>query len=154
VLITAFAVGYRSEMSWDPALHPDEMNLRWSLLRAVEWGRWPIFLSQPLAPVLLLILSWKAVVLGTIVINLLWASFVRYRFVSVAGAYWGAILVRFKWLTCPAAAVYLFTRGEPGLAALSLLWPVLIFVMGAIPTTEVGRIQNMFMARLGYEQAT
>jgi hypothetical protein len=50
--------------------------------------------------------------------------------------------------------VYLFTRGEPGLAALSLLWPVLIFVMGAIPTTEVGRIQNMFMARLGYEQAT
>jgi len=141
-------------MNWDPTLHPDEVNLRWSLLRAIEWGRWPIFLSQPAVPILLLVLDWKAVVLGIIVTNLLWASFVRYRFVSVAGAYWGATLVRLKWLTCPMVAVYLFVRGQPGLAAVSLFWPVLIFVIGALPTTQVGRIQNMFMARLGYDRTT
>ena len=141
-------------MIWDPTLHPDEVNLRWSLLRAIEWGRWPIFLSQPAVPVLLLVFDWKAVVVGIIITNLLWASFVRYRFVSVAGAYWGATLVRLKWLMCPMAAVYLFMRGELGLAALSLFWPALIFVIGALPTTQVGRIQNMFMARLGYEHAT
>jgi hypothetical protein len=118
-------------MSWDPTLHPDEVNLRWSLLRANEWARWPIFLSQPVAPILLLVVSWKAVVLGTIVVNLLWGSFTRYRFVSVAGAYWGATLVRLKWLTCPGVAVYLFARGERVAAALSLFWPVLIFVIGA-----------------------
>jgi len=100
------------------------------------------------------VLDWKAVVLGIIVTNLLWASFVRYRFVSVAGAYWGATLVRLKWLTCPMVAVYLFVRGQPGLAAVSLFWPVLIFVIGALPTTQVGRIQNMFMARLGYDRTT
>ncbi len=141
-------------MTWDPTLHPDEVNLRWSLSRAIEWGRWPIFLSQPVAPILLFVLDWKAVLLGTIVTNLLWARFVRYRFVSVAGAYWGATLVRLKWFTCPMAAVYLFTRGEPALAALSLFWPVLVFVIGALPTTQVGRIQSMFLARLGYERAT
>ena len=141
-------------MTWDPTLHPDEVNLRWSLLRAIEWGRWPVFLSQPTVPILLLVLDWKAVVSSIIITNLLWASFVRYRFVSVAAAYWGTTLVRLKWLTCPIAAVYLFMRGDQGLAALSLFWPVVVFVIGALPTTQVGRIQNMFMARLGYERAT
>ena len=108
-------------MTGDPTLHPDEVNLRWSLLRATEWGRWPMFLSQPVGPILLLALDWGFVVLGVVIANLLWASFVRYRFVRAAGAYWGATLVRLKWLTCPMAAVYLFMRGEPTLAALSLL---------------------------------
>jgi len=36
-------------------------------------------------------------------------------------------------------------------AMFSLFWPVLIFIIGAIPTTQVGRIQSMFMAKLGYE---
>ena len=35
---------------WNPADHSDQDNLTWSFLRAVEWGRWPIFLSQPVAP--------------------------------------------------------------------------------------------------------
>lgn len=140
-------------MTWNAAQHPDEVNLRWSLLRAIEWGRWPIFLSQPVAPILLLFLNWKAVVSSVIVVNLLWAIFVRYRFVSVVAAYWGAVMVKVKWVVCPAAAVYLFTRGDKIGAAISLFWPLLIFIVGAVPTTQVGRIQNLFMARLGYERA-
>ena len=139
-------------MIWNPAQHPDEVNLRWSLLRAIEWGRWPIFLSQPVVPIVLLFVDWKWVVASVIVVNLLWAMFVRYRIVSLAAAYWGAVAVKANWVTCPAVAVYLFTREDKIGAVISLLWPLLIFIVGAVPTTQVGRIQNMFMARLGYER--
>lgn len=139
-------------MSWIPAEHSDQENLTWAWLRAVEWGRWPIFLSQPIAPFLLLFFSWPAVVSGTILLNLLWAGFVRYRVVNVKAAYYGAIIVRLKWLTCPVVAIYLYSGGERVGAALALLWPLLIFVIGAVPTTQIGEIQNMFMAQLGYER--
>ncbi len=70
-------------MSWNRFHHSDQANLTWAQLRAVEWGRWPIFLSQPLAPILLLFFDWKAVILVVVVANLLWAILVRYQFVNV-----------------------------------------------------------------------
>ncbi len=139
-------------MTWNPAEHSDQDNLTWCWLRAVEWGGWPIFLSQPIAPLFLLFFSWRAVVVGTVVLNLLWAGFVRYRVVSVRAAYYGAIVVRLKWLTCPAVAIYLYSRGEMLGAAFAFLWPLVIFVIGVVPTTQVGKIQYMFMAQLGYER--
>jgi hypothetical protein len=138
-------------MSWLPGEHSDQENLTWAWLRAVEWGRWPIFLSQPIAPLFLLFFPWPAVVVGTILLNLLWAGFVRYRFVNIRAAYYGAIIVRLKWVTCPAVAIYLYSAGELVGATLALLWPLLIFVIGALPSTQIGRIQNMFMSQLGYE---
>jgi len=139
-------------VSWIPAEHSDQENLTWAWLRAVEWGRWPIFLSQPIAPLLLLFFSWPAVVIGTILLNLLWAGFVRYRVVNVKAAYYGVIMVRLKWLICPIVAIYLYSGGQLVGAALALLWPLLIFVIGAVPTTQIGKIQNMFMSQLGYER--
>ena len=50
-------------MGWNPGQHSDDDNLRWSWLRAVEWGRWPVFLSQPIGPVLLIWLPWQQVAL-------------------------------------------------------------------------------------------
>ena len=138
-------------MSWIPGEHSDQENLTWAWLRAVEWGRWPIFVSQPIAPLFLLFFPWPAVVVGTILLNLMWAGFVRYRFVNIKAAYYGAIVVRLKWVTCPAVAIYLYSAGELVGAVLALLWPLLIFVIGALPSTQIGRIQNMFMSQLGYE---
>ena len=135
-------------MSWNPVHHSDQDNLTWTQLGATEWGRWPIFLSQPLAPILFLFFDWKAVILGVVVANLLWAILVRYQFVSVPLAYLGALLVRLKWLTCPSAAIYLFLRKEPIPALVALFWPLLIFIIGVVPTTQIGRIQKMFMAKL------
>ncbi len=114
----------------------------------MEWGRWPIFLSQPIAPILLLFLDWKTAVVTA---NVFWALFFRYQFVNVPLAYLGALFVKLKWLTILPIAVYLFAKGEMLAAMFSLFWPVLIFIIGAIPTTQVGRIQSMFMAKLGYE---
>jgi hypothetical protein len=138
-------------MSWNPLHHSDQDNLTWSWLRAVEWGRWPIFLSQPLAPILLLFFDWKAVILGVVAANFLWAVLVRYQFVNVPLAYLGALFVRLKWLAYPSVAIYLFLQKETIPALVALFWPLLIFVIGVVPTTQIGRIQKMFMAKLSYE---
>lgn len=36
----------------------EEEYERWSHLRACEWGEWPLFIIQPVAPVLLLLFQW------------------------------------------------------------------------------------------------
>jgi len=37
---------------------PTETEVRqWALLRALEWSEWPLFASQPLVPVLFLVLN-------------------------------------------------------------------------------------------------
>lgn len=40
-------------MLWNPHENSDQENLRWCWLRAVEWGKWPLFVSQPLLPLML-----------------------------------------------------------------------------------------------------
>lgn len=138
-------------MTWRPSEHSNEDNLRWCWLRAVEWGRWPIFLSQPIAPVLLLWFTWTYVVPGTIVLNVVWALFMRYRFVSVAAADAGALFVLLKWISWPVSAALLFMWHRQPEAWIAALWPALIFFLGVFPTTRIGRIQIMFMRALGYE---
>jgi len=136
-------------MFWNPLLYSDDENLRWCWLRAVEWGRWPIFISQPLAPVLLLFLSWQLVCAAVVAANIIWAIFVRYRFVSVHTAFWGAWAARLKWFTIPGAAIYLFSQGNNIAAVIALSWPIIIFILGAFPSTRIGRIQTMFLSKLG-----
>lgn len=136
-------------LRWDPSLHSDQDNLRWCWLRAVEWGRFPIFLSQPLAPLLLLLISWPVVIASAVMANLLWAL-IRYRFVDVTAASVGALLVMLRWVTWPGVTIYLFLSHSPN-RWISLLWPVLIYPIGLLPTTRVGRIQVQFMRALGYE---
>ena len=136
-------------MTWKPSEHSDQENLTWSYLRAIEWGRWPIFVSQPVAPILLVFFNWGLVMVGVILVNIFWSFFLRYLFVSVTAAYWGAVFVRLKWLLCPGAAIYLFLHGKTVPAILSLSWPALIFILGALPTTKTVTIQKMFLKALG-----
>jgi len=86
-------------VGWNPGEHSDDDNLRWSWLRAAEWGRWPVFLCQPIAPVLLIWLPWQQVASLVIGANLFWAAFIRYRFVSSQMASIGVtfvLLLRFE----------------------------------------------------------
>jgi hypothetical protein len=138
-------------MIWNPTKHSDEENLKWCWLRAVEWGRWPIFLSQVIAPPLLIFLSWKYVVLGFVAGNIAWALLVRYRFVNVALAYIGCVVVLFRWVTWPVATAYMFFVGISPECWVSLAWPLLIYLLGAFTPVQIGRIQGRFMRSLGYE---
>jgi hypothetical protein len=137
---------------WNPNEHTEDENLQWTWLRAVEWGAWPIFISQPIAPVVLLTFPWWSVIMVTTAANVVWGLFIRYRVVIPTLAFWGAVFVRLKWLACPIAAYLLWRRGDGGQAAVALLWPLL---MAIVPRSlpKVRLIQNMFMQSLGLEPA-
>jgi len=113
-------------------------------------GKWPMFLLQPIAPLMLVHFSWKPVVVGSIALNVLWALLVRYNYVSVRAACFGVQFVRLKWIASPLAAYHLYSRGEKTSAAIALFWPLVILFIGAVPTVQIGKIQQMFMMRLGY----
>jgi hypothetical protein len=135
---------------WNPQEHSDSENLRWCYLRAIEWASWPAYLSQAIAP-LALVFASSVIVLGTAFgLNILWVATVRYRFVSVRAADFGFFVVLLRWLTCPAAAFYLWWTGEWVGALLALFWPLIAAVISAIPPTQVGVVQKQFMAKLGY----
>jgi hypothetical protein len=56
---------------WNPSEHSDDENLRFCWLRAVEWGNWPTFISQPVVPIAILFWSWKIVVGAAVILNIL-----------------------------------------------------------------------------------
>jgi hypothetical protein len=134
---------------WDPAQHSSEDSFRWCWLRAVEWGRWPVFVSQPIAPVLLIWWRWQAVVAIAFIANLIWARFFRYRGVSTAMASGGVLFVAGRWVTWPSATAFMFYHHMLPEAWVAVAWPLLIFPIGAYPRPEIGRIQSMFIHNLG-----
>jgi len=143
---------------WNPLLHSDQENLRWCLLRAIEWGNWPAFISQPVAPVMLLFWPWYWVCLGVLVANILWAA-VRYRFVSplLADAVVLPVVI-LKWPLGLGIGIALFFQSHYGNAAASALWPVITMGIAYLPSlillvppAKVGVIQKMFMGAFGYE---
>jgi TPR repeat protein len=137
-------------MAWNQGFS-DQENLQWSMLRAIEWGIWPAFLSQSIVPPLLIAFEWWEVIGVFIVLTILW-SFVRYRYVNVAMARFGVFFVLLKWITIPAAVVYLLIQQNYISAVVALLWPIFLapYLGIVIGGTKIGKIQEMFMAQLGY----
>ena len=118
------------------------------MLRAVEWNALPAFLSQPLAPVLLIFFPWYWVLGSVLVLGLAWCA-VRYLFVNVAVATVACLVV--TWLKWPAAvgsAIYLFFRHEPVPAVVALLWPLVAGFTG-IPG-NLGIIELAFAKKIGF----
>lgn len=146
----SIVVRRHARFGWDPSQHSDGENFCWCWLRSVEWGRWPIFLSQPIAPVLLIWWPWQGVIVSAFIANLIWARFIRYRGVSTAMASGGVLFVAARWITWPASSAYLFYHHMLPEAWVAVGWPLLIFPIGAFPRPEVGRIQSMFIERLGF----
>jgi len=103
---------------------------RWLQLRALEWSSWPVFLSQPILPVLLLLYPWQATLIALLCIEAIW-QFVQYAFVSVRLSDLSCLFV--VWLKWPAAivsSIYLLIHGRYGLGVLVLAWPVSAVFVG------------------------
>lgn len=140
---------------WNPTEHTDDENVRWSHLRAMEWGFWPIFISQPIAPLAIVFFDWWRVVIGVLIIGILWALFIQGAFVLPTLAFWGALIVRLKWIACPACACVLWLQGRRIDSIIALLWPLLILA-SQLPVALLGRIrigdtQALLLRSLGYE---
>ena len=137
-------------MLWNPSQHSDQENLQWCWLRAVEWANWPLFLSLPIGPPLLIEISVWQIIVVLVVLDLLWLG-VRYRVVSVRLSSIGAVYSLLRWVTIPAAAIALAISGRWLTAVIAILWPSLIGVVGGITRPQIGRIQVVLMRQLGYE---
>jgi hypothetical protein len=145
--------------TWNPDEAPDELNFRFSNLKAMEWCNLPLFLAQVIAPLLMLWLPWWSIALGTWVLQLCWNT-VRYRLLgigfepnpessltseSAVNPVFGqsmldsknlitfactvGMIVKLKWLISITAGTFLFTQGETGQALAALLWPVLTLIL-------------------------
>ena len=141
----------KSMFRYNPTEHSDQDNLRWCWLRAVKWGRWPLFIAQPIAPILLAFDFNYLAVAGTILcLTYIWVL-VRYRFVSPWFADVGSDLVHLKWPVSLICAWLLWRRSAMVPAVLASTWPLVTLALGFItPPTKIGLIQQSLMLSLGY----
>lgn len=126
----------------------DEMK-RWLRLRAIEWGDFPAYLSQPIVPVLFIFYPSYFVVFGVVVLGLLW-SLVRYSFVSV-GLSRGACLtvVLLTWPAAIGSSIYLFIHHRPLVAVAALVWPLVATFTSILPA-KVGIIELALAERVEF----
>jgi hypothetical protein len=132
--------------------YTDDEIKRWLWLRAIEWGSFPAFVSQPVAPILFIFIQWYLVVLAVVALELIW-RFVRYSFVSVRIA--GAVVVPVVWLKWPASigsGIYLWLHHKPVVGVLALVWSLVAGSIGAATgyPTYVGIIELAFAKKIGY----
>jgi hypothetical protein len=97
---------------WRVAEHSDSENSRWILLRSIEWVQWPLFISQPIVPILLWFCEWQPVVLAVAAVSILWRLAIATWFVSVRLADLGPILVLLKFVACPVMAFLIWRQGS------------------------------------------
>jgi hypothetical protein len=148
---------------WSPLEHTDQENLNWCMARAVEWDDWPMWISLPIAPILFTFVSWLPVTVAVLVCNVLWWP-IKHRWINLTLAELVGLFCRLlKWPISIACAAYLLFHAERGQAFVALLWP-LVILLAKIPVEsvmaafgwppQVGRLQKLFMRRLGYEDTT
>jgi hypothetical protein len=150
---------------WKVTEHSKDENVQWAWLRAVEWKDWPLFISQPIVPILFYFYRWPAVIGVVLVITFLWKLTVTPFWVSAKLAYMGPVFVMLKFVTCPTMAYLLSQRSEIPLALVALLWPLLklpidMFIMvvteAVLSLTAWGRaaqtgvVQARFLRAIGF----
>jgi hypothetical protein len=121
-------------------------NAQWSLLRALEWGNWPFFITQPIAPILFIFYPWWTVLLGVVLLDWIWAV-IRHKFVSPFLASVGLWFVRLKWVVCPVVCIYFLYQHIYFVAVLSLFYPVVnVLLMNLAPRGgQIEILQSIFM---------
>lgn len=128
--------------------YTDDQKLKWSWLRSVEWGIWPLFITQPIVPILFIFFEWWHVIIAVIILTWLWA-FIRYQFISLTLAWYGAYFVTIRWIVSIIVGLYFLSEKNLFLAIISGLYPMIIMVLKFfVPTTQVGILQDMFMDKL------
>jgi hypothetical protein len=150
---------------WKPAQHSDDENLRWALLRAIEWKHWPLFLSQPVVPVLLYFCPWPWVIGLVVIATFVWWFIVAPQFTPSTAVDLAVYFVNLRFVASPLMAYGIWQSGRPWVAVLALLWPfvghwlvgwLLMFPQAALASTarakaaQIGVIQRRLMSQFGY----
>jgi hypothetical protein len=125
--------------------------VRISWLRSVEWLKWPVFISQPLIPVLIAFFPIWQVAVGIVIIGWLWLL-VRSRYVNYSLMRFGALWVRLKWPLMIVMAVYFGAHHEWGHVVLSILTPLAILPLSVlVPPGQTRHIQMKLWESVGFD---
>ena len=136
----------------NPLLYTDEENLKWCLLRAIEWGQWPLFAAQLIAPVLLLFFQWWQIAVTVVILTWVW-TLIRYKYVNIILAGLGPFVIIVKWPVSIGMGIYFFIKADYILAAVAVFWPlVTLLLMWLTPSTKIGVIQTALMNKIGYDK--
>ena len=139
-------------LMWDIHEHSEEENVRWLVLRSIEWKNWPAFISQPILPVAIIFFEWWKVLAVILVAEVVWTA-IKYRYVDPTLSDVAVFFVKLKWISIAASLVYFLSNASYSLALLALAWPLGIARTVAIPgklgTTK--RIAFMLAPKLGYK---
>jgi hypothetical protein len=152
---------------WSAESHSDDENFRWAWLRSVEWVAWPLFISQPLVPILLYFYPWFVVLASVIVATFAWRLIIVPFLIIPAVADFGSVFVTLRFATSPVMAFLIWQKGQAWTALLALLWPlfgnffaswllgILYALISLTPiwkNIEVGSVQSRFLQFLGYSK--
>jgi len=136
----------------NPLLYTDEENLKWCWLRAIEWGQWPLFVAQLIAPVLLLFFQWWQIAVTVVILTWVW-TLIRYKYVNITLAGLGPFIIILKWPVSIVMGIYFLIKADYLLVAIAVLWPLItLLLMWLTPFTKIGVIQTALMNKIGYEK--
>ena len=128
-----------------------EEIVRVSWLRSVEWLKWPIFLIQPLLPILLLRAQPLGLLMYLLLLGYAWIP-IRSRLVSFKFATLGCFWVRLKWVTIPVMCVYFGFHHKWKEFVLSLLSPLVIMAISAlVPHGDILPLQKRMWKEIGFD---
>ena len=94
-----------------------------------HWINWPLYITQPVIPVLFFFLHFADVlffILVVLTINVIWIRIVSQTFVSLLLSRLGDSIALLKWVASPVAALMLWHQGHLLAALAALSWPVLL----------------------------
>jgi hypothetical protein len=118
------------------------------LLRSTEWANWPLFILQPIVPILLLFVPWWEIIIGILILSYAW-TLIRNKYQSINLTLLGAFSGRLKWPVSIVMGIVFLISAQYIQSALSFIWPaVTIFLMLFIPVTDLGPIQERFRIQL------
>jgi len=130
-----------------PSLSDEEKAL-WCQLRAIEWAEWPLFVTQPVIPILLALMPWWQLLVGILILSWVW-PLVRTSFVSVSLLRIGVHFVRLRWPVSIGMAAYLAVSGRYWLAVLAVFWPIVAVVLQILtPPPQLSRVSAALVMRL------
>jgi len=136
---------------YNPNTATNAENLQWAWLRAVEWGNWPLFIAQPIAPILFRYYTWWHVILCILIISWAWCL-IRYKFISIILMDLAITFVHLKWPISIIIGILFLREHNYFYAAISSFYTIINLVMILfVPSVKIGVIQKNIMSAFGYE---
>lgn len=122
---------------------------RWSYLRAIEWGEWPLFIFQPVAPFLLLFFEYWQIIIVILIFDWLWAFFVKYKYINIELLNFGSLFVHLKWPFSVIMGVYFLSSRLYLIGLIALFWPLITLILIFLtPFTKIGKIQEEIIKKI------